>query len=146
VDWPYNEVGKTPRGPLGNLGAPTIIFFFLDQLNLWIFFGGALEKKAHQYLGSQSTPGWGYRMLPMESIWKFRRSGDVEGGMLYMETPLGDGGQIEKKFLLFFALQLWKVCVFIQIFYMKFHSLPVCMDPHRNRSVLWIPYRKIFVG
>jgi hypothetical protein len=45
ADWPYNEVGKIPRGPLvwGPLrqsGAPQhhdLVFFFLDHLNSWEF-------------------------------------------------------------------------------------------------------------
>jgi hypothetical protein len=45
ADWPYNEVGKIPRGPSSRLGAHKAIggpsaswpFFFLDQLDLWKF-------------------------------------------------------------------------------------------------------------
>jgi hypothetical protein len=42
-----------------------------------------------------------------------------------MENPLWDGGLIDFFFSSFFHSQVWKVCVFMQIFHMKFHSLPV---------------------
>jgi hypothetical protein len=64
ADWPYNHVGKIPRGPfsLRQSGAPNHFFFFCQHYcfepPIALFFLGPLKKKPIKIWGAQHHILW----------------------------------------------------------------------------------------